>query len=292
MANYTIIGGDGKEYGPIPLADVQRWIAEGRANSQTKVRVEGSTEWQLISQVPELANAPRPISPIPASFTAGGHPPKTSGLAVTSLVLGILGMFSCGLSALLGLILGIVAMVKIKNSNGELGGKGLALAGVIVSAFFTVLMPFFIAIYAAMLLPALAAAKGKAQVINCVNNEKQLGLAVRIYAGDHTNHLPPAATWCDAIHTEAGSDKIYQCPAKPDDKCGYAFNAKLDGLDLDAVNPETVMIFESDGGWNAHGGPELLASPAHHPRVWVVTLADGSVEQLTQARLTSLRWEP
>ena len=30
MANYIIIGGDGKEYGPVPDADVRLWIAEGR----------------------------------------------------------------------------------------------------------------------------------------------------------------------------------------------------------------------------------------------------------------------
>jgi len=46
-----------------------------------------------------------------------------------------------------------------------------------------------IAILAAMLLPALARAKAKAQGIRCVNNLKQLGLANRMYADDFGDHM-------------------------------------------------------------------------------------------------------
>ena len=46
-----------------------------------------------------------------------------------------------------------------------------------------------IAILAAMLLPALARAKAKAQNINCVSDLKQLGVANRMYADEFTDHL-------------------------------------------------------------------------------------------------------
>jgi prepilin-type N-terminal cleavage/methylation domain-containing protein len=46
-----------------------------------------------------------------------------------------------------------------------------------------------IAILAALLLPALAKAKAKAQRTNCVNNLKQLGLANRMYVDDFADHL-------------------------------------------------------------------------------------------------------
>jgi prepilin-type N-terminal cleavage/methylation domain-containing protein len=48
-----------------------------------------------------------------------------------------------------------------------------------------------IAILAAMLLPALAKAKQKAQGIGCLNNTKQLLLAWHMYAGDNNDLLPP-----------------------------------------------------------------------------------------------------
>jgi prepilin-type processing-associated H-X9-DG protein len=289
MANYTIIGGDQKEYGPIPEAQLRQWIADGRANAHSRARVEGATEWRPLSDFPEFQDLLKSAVPPPLPATAA----KTSGLAITSLVLGILGLVTCGitilLSAPIGLILGIVSITKIGKSQGQLKGRGLALAGIITSGVSLLLIPIF----AAMMLPALAAAKQKAQEINCVNNEKQLALAVRIYAGDNGDHFPPAATWCDAIHTAVGAEKVFKCPAAPaGSRCDYAFNAKLDGLAEGSVNPRTVMLFETEGGWNASGGPELMIGKARHARMFVVAFADGSVQQLRESQLNTLRWDP
>jgi prepilin-type N-terminal cleavage/methylation domain-containing protein len=48
-----------------------------------------------------------------------------------------------------------------------------------------------IAILAALLLPALSNAKSKAERVSCLNNLKQLGYALVMYAGDNSDLIPP-----------------------------------------------------------------------------------------------------
>jgi hypothetical protein len=63
---YTLIGGDGKPYGPVSLQQIRAWIAEGRANAQTKVRLEGTQEWTELGELPEL-RSPETPPPLPGS---------------------------------------------------------------------------------------------------------------------------------------------------------------------------------------------------------------------------------
>lgn len=285
---YKIIGADGREYGPVSAEQLREWLKQGRVNAHTQVQLDGATEWQVLGALREFnaeLAAPAVLPPPASGATPGG---KTSGLAIASLVLGILGLVSCGATALIGLVLGIVAMVKIKNSEGRLSGNGLAIAGTAVSGVFLLLIP----IQAAMLLPALAKAKERAQTINCVNHVKQLSLAVRIYAVDSDDRFPPAASWCDAIQHAVGAENTFQCPSDPSLRCAFAYNRKLDGLPEDEINPETVMFFESDAGWNAAGGPELFSPHKHSRTSIVVGLADGSVQQMPRSKFESLRWDP
>ncbi|MEV0096087.1 DUF4190 domain-containing protein [Streptomyces sp. NPDC050738] len=60
------------------------------------------------------------------------RPPAVNGAAVASLVLGVVCV-----APPLGLILGIVALAQIRKRGG--GGKGLAVAGIVLSSFSTVL---------------------------------------------------------------------------------------------------------------------------------------------------------
>lgn len=277
---------------------MRQWIADGRVNAQTNIQEAGTTEWRPLGEFPQFAAAlPATPSPAPAappfpSRPAPTGPTKLSRAAVWSVVLGILGIPTAGLAAIAGLVLGIVAMVKINKSNGALRGSGLALSGTIISGVCVLILPI-LAILAAMLLPALAQAKSRAQTINCVNNMKQLALGVRIYATDNKDQFPPAETWCDAINSTVGSPRVFICPAAPPgQRSSYAFNAKLGGKKDGEVNPSTVMIFETAEGWNRSGGPESMLKTPRHNRTFVVAFVDGSVQQVTAARLAQLRWDP
>lgn len=63
-----------------------------------------------------------------------------------------------------------------------------------------------IAILAGMLLPALSRAKGKAQRIQCVNNLKQIGLGMRLWADDHGGRYPWLVEQADGGGKPDGSD--------------------------------------------------------------------------------------
>lgn len=80
----------------------------------------------------------RPNPPSPGQAPGGPYPPaavpKTSGLAVAGLVLGIAGLCTCGVTSVAGLIMDIVAFRRINRSGGALGGRGVAIGGMVASA--------------------------------------------------------------------------------------------------------------------------------------------------------------
>src|ERR1035437_4995546 len=69
-----------------------------------------------------------------------------------------------------------------------------------------------IAILAAMLLPALSAAKGKAIRTACLNNNHQLGVAMHVYVTDNEDYLP-WPNWTSDPNAPAGW--LYKAQAGP-----------------------------------------------------------------------------
>lgn len=57
MEQYFIIGGDGKQYGPVTEDDLRKWIAEGRLNASSTAKAESDAEWRTLDTFPEFAAA-------------------------------------------------------------------------------------------------------------------------------------------------------------------------------------------------------------------------------------------
>jgi len=70
---YTIVGADGKEYGPITAAHIREWIRDGRVNLQTKARLDRENVWKPLGSFPEFN---RELSVPPAGPSA---PPLLAG---------------------------------------------------------------------------------------------------------------------------------------------------------------------------------------------------------------------
>ena len=113
---YRIIGGDGQSYGPISADQLRQWIAEGRANAQTRVQAEGQAEWVALGELPEFAGGTA-APPVPPLSTA---PPRVTEPVPNYLVQSILLTVCCCPA------LGIPAIVFAAQVNSKLAAGDLA----------------------------------------------------------------------------------------------------------------------------------------------------------------------
>ena len=147
------------------------------------------------------------------------------------------------------------------------------------------------AVVAAMVLPALAPAKERAQSISCMNNMKQICLAFRVWEGDNADKYPfnvstgkgGTMEFCDCgsdgydrnsfrhfqvMSNELNNPKILVCPGD------LSKHPALNFQDFQADN----VSYRIRSGTNidaAHPGEVLIYCPIHHH----VGYTDGSVKQ-------------
>ena len=165
-----------------------------------------------------------------------------------------------------------------------------------------------IAILAAMLLPALAAAKSKALRIQCASNERQLGLGFSLFAGDRHEMYPPACyqannslTWDTWIYPYVGGShnvpvtilrlgrfladpsdvplvasstaalRELVCPADKFTKCNWVAPSGLFGprtYAMNAVGSDWSGGYQVDPKGNSYPLPDLTQPGRHGVGIW------------------------
>ena len=102
------------------------------------------------------------------------QPQVKSGMAIASMVLGIIG---CFLTSPIGLILGIVSLKRANKRPLEYGGKGFAIAGIVLNVIGVLIIP----IIAAIAIPNLMAARRSANEASAISTIRTLSSAEETY---------------------------------------------------------------------------------------------------------------
>ncbi|MCW1921558.1 GYF domain-containing protein [Luteolibacter arcticus] len=151
---------NGSQQGPLSTEDMKSRIAMGEIGPNDLGWCEGMSDWLPVGQIPQLkieapvreegpppsvfGGAPSPYqapsspagSPTPAQMIPGQ--PPSQGLAIGSMVCGILAFLGCcvwylaGPLALVAVVLGHIAISKVKANPAANGGKGMARTGLIL----------------------------------------------------------------------------------------------------------------------------------------------------------------
>ena len=188
-----------------------------------------------------MSNQPHSSQPGPAP-DVDSRP--TSGLAVTSLVLGILFLCLGGAFSLVPLILGIVG-IKQTGANGSRKGRGLAIAGVSLGGAGVLI--FFIIFFIQTL--ALGRAKQSADILRSQTHVRAIAQACASYADDHGGLFPPVENWeqalLDGFYIE---QEMLISPGEDGDGISYIYLGGENTWDYNQI-----LIYEDPKHWPTRG---------------------------------------
>lgn len=299
---YRVRLDNGAEQGPLSLEAVRAGLRSGQFTLATPARSENSSEWKPLGEFSEFSPIRPPVVPgIPASPFSGPTPPplrkptQLNRFALVSLLLGAVGFFV--FTAIAGLVTGVIALRQMRREPGRYHGRVLARIGIGLSVVMLGVWLFFVLVIVPQFQRPGFPPQGQPMRTHgsrdCSRVISQLGLAVRQYASDHGDVLPPAGTWCDGVREYVPSMSVYLCPNAPAERrSSFALNVRVAGKNLEQVHPQAVLLFESTQGWNASGGAELAKSSTANSGSLVVYFASGKVENVSAGQVGSLRWDP
>ena len=117
----------------------------------------------------------------PGMYAPANRPSK--GMAIASLLLGIISIPTLGLifvGGIVGIILGVLALGKIKSDPAHYAGKGLAIAGIVTSSLsILIAIP---GIIAAIAIPNLTRSQQVAREVTALHEVMTIGQAQVLYS--------------------------------------------------------------------------------------------------------------
>ncbi len=128
----------------------------------------------------------------------------------------------------------------------------------------------------------------------CRFHMANIGKAIENYAEENDGQFPSARQWCDILMNNTRvREKDFICPISFWPVFSYGFNKTLDGLTIEQIDPNTVLIFEIEGGRNVTGGPEIMDIDKHavlHEKGSFVLFVDGHGEFVRKENVKNLNW--
>ena len=225
--------------------------------------------------------------------------PKTSGLAIASIVLGIAGLCTVGLTGIVGIILGIIALKKIGRSGGQVAGRGLAIGGLVASIITLLLGAIFVAASFFLWIGGSRAwqtASVTSQRMIMQSRIAMLCQATRGYAAENEDRFPPPDTWPQALKDARvlPDDTMLIDPWDPAAGRVIAMNALLAGKKSSDLRQrsKTVLFFECAPGAPPAGGAANLPTEPRDRAGYVIGFCDGHVETVPKQQVGRLTWDP
>lgn len=128
----------------------------------------------------------------------------------------------------------------------------------------------------------------------CAYQMKKLGHALTLYAESNDGFLPSASEWCDLLlEIDTVHRKDFVClGAKDKGPCNYSINKNLEGIKLLDAHPLTVLLFESEAGWNKSGGVEDLTFENHLGGCNILYVCGHTEFIYYRDDVKKLRWKP
>jgi len=194
------------------------------------------------------------------------------GLAVFSLVLGVINLFTIGLlgvGAILGIILALVAMNRVKRDPYIYGGKGLATAGLITSILSLVIM-VPIGVIAAIAIPNLLASRRAANEGATISTLRKIHSAEATYqatvgAGEFGTLEQLAAENLIAPEVATGTRYGYQFKVELTTDTDNLVGFEVTSVPLNYPNSGRRSFYVSENGViraaDNHGSPATKDDP-------------------------------